>query len=87
MRVEPGLTAFAVMPLSASSAASARTKPTTPAFAAQYAASIGNPRVAAAEATAMKRPSRGSGRRSITGTHARAAAITPPSVTSSTARS
>ena len=33
--VEPGLTAFAVTPVPPSSAASARTNPATPAFAAQ----------------------------------------------------
>ena len=68
MSVDPGLTAFAVTPVPRSSAASARTKPVTPAFAAQYAASIGSPRVAAAEATARNRPLRGAGRRSSAGT-------------------
>jgi hypothetical protein len=33
--VDPGLTAFAVTPVPASSAASARTNPVTPALAAQ----------------------------------------------------
>src|SRR6516225_8806530 len=45
--VDPGLTAFAVTPVPPSSAASARMKPATAALDAQYAASIGRPRVAA----------------------------------------
>ncbi len=85
MAVEPGLTAFAVTPLSASSAASARISPVTPALAAQYVASIGSPRVAAADATARNRPDRGAGRRSSAGTAARASDSTPPRLTSSTA--
>ena len=42
------------------------------------AASMGMPRVAAAEATARKRPCRGSGRRSMAGTATRARVSTPP---------
>jgi hypothetical protein len=83
--VEPGLTAFAVTPVRPSSAARARMKPATPALAAQYAASIGRPRVAAAEATARNRPWRGSGRRSSAGTATRARVSTPPRSISSTA--
>jgi hypothetical protein len=85
--VEPGLTAFTVMPAPPSSTARARTKPVTPALAAQYAASIGSPRPAAAEATARNRPRRGSGRRSRAGTATRARVSTPPRSMSSTARS
>ena len=62
-------------------------KPATPAFAALYAASIGIPRVAAAEATAMNRPRRGAGRRSSAGTATRARFSTPPRLTSSRAAS
>ncbi len=84
--VDPGLTAFAVTPVPPSSTARARTKPVTPALAAPYAASKGIPRVAAAEATARKRPCRGSGRRSMAGTVTRARVSTPPRLMSSTAR-
>ena len=59
--------------------------PVTPAFAAQYAASIGSPRVAAAEATATKRPARGSGRRSSAGMPTLAATRTDRRFASSTA--
>ena len=83
--VDPGLTAFAVTPVPPSSTARARTKPVTPALAAPYAASMGMPRVAAAEATARKRPCRGSGRRSMAGTATRARVSTPPRLMSSTA--
>ena len=83
--VDPGLTAFAVTPVPPSSTARARTKPVTPALAAPYAASMGIPRVAAAEATARKRPCRGSGRRSMAGTATRARVSTPPRLMSSTA--
>lgn len=73
-RVEPGQIAFAVTPVPARSAASARTYPTIAALAAEYAASRGMARSAAAEATATNRPVPAS---IIGGTHTSARCRTP----------
>ena len=65
----PGQTAFTVTPLPATSAASARVKPTSACLDAVYAVTYGAPTSPASEAMLITRPQR---RSSIAGSTARA---------------